>query len=140
MKTWKRIHIFFLRKITQPLKIYFRNHTTSPKLYRSYYTHRSRELLSPVFRIFLKGKWVHQWFGIRTGRVCENQPKRLGNWKDVHKCKRYFMLIILLFLIITLSIFDRPDVSGAVLQAAASFVIILCQLCLPPCKSRNVKN
>ena len=30
------------------------NHATSPKLYRSHYPHRSRELVSPVCGIFLK--------------------------------------------------------------------------------------
>ena len=34
------------------------NHATSPKLYRSYYPHRSRELVSPVCGIFFF-KFVH---------------------------------------------------------------------------------
>ena len=43
---------FFLKQITQPLKKEETNHATSPKLYRSYYPHRSRELVSPVCGIF----------------------------------------------------------------------------------------
>ena len=40
-----------LRKITQPF--FYINHATSSNLYRSYYPHRSKELVSPVYGIFL---------------------------------------------------------------------------------------
>ena len=52
--------LFFWRKITEPLKknvyIYEINHATSPKLYRSYDPHRSRDSLSPVCGIFSNQK------------------------------------------------------------------------------------
>ena len=55
----------------------------SPKLYRSYYPHRSRELVSPVCGIFLRGEGIPQknpahrrhWISLRV-QIVAPIPKR----------------------------------------------------------------
>ena len=65
------------------------NHATSPKLYRSYYRHRSRDSFSPVCGIFLPrspyGRKVRQALKVMTGwRVILNKTKKIW-WEYLFK-------------------------------------------------------
>ena len=81
--------------------IFFLNHPTSTKLYRSYYLHRSRDSLSPVCGIFLKGYICKPlsfqrslqliWALFKEKIFCGNQCLKKIIWR-IRRKRRIFLM------------------------------------------------
>ena len=82
------------------------NHATFPKLYRSYYPHRSRNYLSPVCRIFLKSAPVLEvvlrmhfflFFSFFSSEICIWNYKSSKNYIIWYYWKKKIFFVYILF-------------------------------------------